>query len=152
MQYILVTSTGHESSGFFIYQSHDVFQKPFMEPKGLASCETLHSSHFALREDGSPKALLPWLFHPSDSCVASHNELQSWKQPTSYNCNNMQQLTTLWYLKDIQKPIPHHEVHKLCFKHWPRHTLPETNIAPENWPKPKRKGSSSNHPLSGANC
>ena len=30
-------------------------------------------------------------------------------------------------------------------------TIPETNIAPENRPKPKRKGSSSNHPFSGAN-
>ena len=29
-------------------------------------------------------------------------------------------------------------------------TLPETNIAPENGPKPKRKQSYSNHPFSGA--
>lgn len=36
-----------------------------MKPKGLASCETLHGSHFALREDGSPKALLPWNSSPS---------------------------------------------------------------------------------------
>ena len=32
----------------------------------------------------------------------------------------------------------------------PSPTLPETNIAPENRPGPKRKRSSSNHPLSGA--
>ena len=31
-----------------------------------------------------------------------------------------------------------------------RFTLPETNIAPANRPGPERKGSSSNHPFSGA--
>ena len=31
-------------------------------------------------------------------------------------------------------------------------TLRETNMAPENRPGPKRKGSSSNHPFLGANC
>lgn len=59
MQYVLVQAMNLvvESSGR--YQSHDII------PKGLASCETLHGSHFALREDGSPKALLPWNSSPS---------------------------------------------------------------------------------------
>ena len=75
-----------------------------MEPKGLASCETLHGSHFALREDGSPKALLPWNSSPSPAGPPlTRNMPQLWDYVTKETTKSATTATTTVTTLDISK-------------------------------------------------